>query len=186
MRPDQTLDIDLLSAETGSTVEFREVLLVAADNGGTTVGNPLVDGARVIAEVLEQGRDRKLMVFKYKNKTRYRRRHGHRRAFTRLAIRQILTDGQEPVAGVEKKPARKRTAPKPKEAPAVAEAEEPSATEASAEAPTPEAAAKPKRAPRARKPAKSDSGAGDAIEAHDPEAPKPARRPRTKKTESEG
>jgi large subunit ribosomal protein L21 len=185
VRPDQTLDIDLLSAETGSTVEFREVLLVAADGGGTTVGNPLVDGARVIAEVLEQGRDRKLMVFKYKNKTRYRRHHGHRRAFTRVAIRQILTDGQEPAAEVEKKPARKRPAPKPKAEPIGEEAEVQAVAEASAEVSQAEAEAKPQRAPRARKPAAPDSGAG-ATEAGEPGAPKPARRPRTKKTESEG
>jgi large subunit ribosomal protein L21 len=185
VRPDQTLDIDLLAAEAGATVEFREVLLVAAD-GGTTVGNPLVDGARVIAEVLEQGRDRKIMVFKYKNKTRYRRRHGHRRAFTRLAIRQILTEGQEPAAEVEKKPARKRAAPKPKETPAVAEAEAQQPAEVSAEAAAPEAEAKPKRAARARKATAPDSGSGDAPEAGEPDAPKRARRPRTKKMESEG
>jgi len=59
------------------------------------IGNPFVDGARVMAEVLEHGRDRKILVYKYKNKTRYRRRHGHRQGFTRLAIRQILVDGRE-------------------------------------------------------------------------------------------
>jgi large subunit ribosomal protein L21 len=53
------------------------------------VGTPVVDGARVLAEVLEHGRDKKILVFKYKNKTRYRRRYGHRQDFTRLAIRQI-------------------------------------------------------------------------------------------------
>jgi hypothetical protein len=126
------------------------------------------------------------MVFKYKNKTRYRRRHGHRRAFTRLAIRQILTDGQEPAPEGEKKPARKRAAPKRKVEPAVAEAEAPPATEAAVEAPAPEAAAKPKRAPRARKPAATESRTGDATEAGEPKATKPTRRPRTRKTESEG
>ena len=86
------------------------------------IGNPFVDGARVMAEVLEHGRDRKIIVFKYKNKTRYRRRHGHRQDFTRLAIRQILIDGRE-VAVEEKKPAgappRKRAAPKARTEPAL-------------------------------------------------------------------
>jgi hypothetical protein len=59
-------------------------------------------------------KDKKILVFKYKNKTRYRRRHGHRQDFTRLAIRQILTEGQE-ATGAEEKPKRPaRRAGKPK------------------------------------------------------------------------
>src|SRR2546423_14060911 len=78
--------------------------------GYMEVGTPTVDGARVMAEVLEHGRDRKILVFKYKNKTRYRRRHGHRQDFTRLAIRQILLQGEEP-APVAEKPAVVEEAP---------------------------------------------------------------------------
>src|SRR5207244_11150194 len=76
-------------------VELGDGLLVD-DAGEVQLGTPFVEGARVVAEVIEQGRDRKILVFKYKNKTRYRRRRGHRQAFTRLAIRQILEAGGEP------------------------------------------------------------------------------------------
>jgi large subunit ribosomal protein L21 len=162
VRPEQTVRVDLLAADAGSTVEFREVLLIG-DNGGTQVGNPLVDGARVIAEVLESGRDPKVLVFKYKNKTRYRRRRGHRQGFTRLTIRQILTAGEEPAAEDEAKkppkPSRRRTAAKPESevTPEAGEAEtivaETSVDEAAAEA-------KPKRAPRTRKaPAQAEASA---------------------------
>ena len=96
-------------------VEFREVLLVGSD-GDVQLGSPFVEGACVVAEVLDQGRDKKVLVFKYKNKTRYRRRHGHRQAYTRLAIRQILTEGGVAAAEDEEavRPARKRAAPKAK------------------------------------------------------------------------
>ncbi len=94
------------------------------------MGTPVVDGARVLAEVLEHGRDKKILVFKYKNKTRYRRRFGHRQDFTRLAIRQILTEGLQAVEAAEKpkRPARKKAAVKAAE-PAV-EAVETAAIEA--------------------------------------------------------
>ncbi len=102
------LDIDRVQANVGETVELKEVLLLGG-NGDIRVGAPTIDGARVLAEVLEHGRDKKIRVFKYKNKTRYRRRLGHRQDFTRLAIRQILGAGEEPAeAPTEEKP--KRTA----------------------------------------------------------------------------
>ena len=152
------------------------------------IGNPLVDGARVMAEVLEHGRDRKILVFKYKNKTRYRRRHGHRQGFTRLAIRQILIDGREVAGdqGEEKKPrraTRKPAAPKAKTKPASAEPEATAEVAAPVAAPIAEAAAKPRRAARPRKAAapKAEASA-DVVDTA--EAPKPARRARTKKTES--
>ena len=152
------------------------------------IGSPLVEGARVMAEVLEHGRDRKILVFKYKNKTRYRRRHGHRQDFTRLAIRQILIDGREVAVekGEEKKPpraARKPAAPKAKTKPATAEPEATAEAASPVAAPVAEAAAKPRRAARPRKAAapKAEASA-DVVDTT--EAPKPARRARTKKTES--
>ena len=111
-------------------------MLLLGGAGDVRIGTPIVDGARVLAEVIEHGRDKKILVFKYKNKTRYRRRHGHRQDFTRLAIRQILTEGQEAAAVTEKpkRPARKK---------AVDQAED-----AAAEAPTTAVAEKPKRPAR--------------------------------------
>ena len=149
-------------------------------NTETQIGNPFVDGARVIAEVLEQGRDRKILVFKYKNKTRYRRRHGHRQDFTRLAIRQILIDGRVVTSEEEeKKPARrKRTPAKAKPAAEVEATPE-------AEAPTTPAAEAPAKPRRASRPKQADAPKTEgSSDAQDTSARKPARRARTKNTES--
>ncbi|MGQ9572187.1 MAG: 50S ribosomal protein L21 [Dehalococcoidia bacterium] len=114
VEPNQLLDVELLPAAVGDTVELLDVLLVA-DGEEVTVGQPTVTGARVIAEVVEHGRDKKITVFKYKAKTRYRKKIGHRQAYTRLAIRQILS-GREPeavaVAEAPAKPVRRRAAAK--------------------------------------------------------------------------
>ena len=93
VEPDQVVDVDRLHAEVGSTVELNDVLLVS-DEGDTVIGQPSVAGASVVAEVVEHGRDAKLLVFKYKSKTRYRRKMGHRQSYTRLAVKQILTGGE--------------------------------------------------------------------------------------------
>ena len=144
MEPNQLLDVERLPADVGAVVELSDVLLVA-DGDEVTVGQPRVVGARVVAEVVEHGRGPKVIVFKYKPKTRYRKKTGHRQAYTRLAIRQILT-GAEPVVAAAPAKARRHRAPaKP---PVEAEAAPP---EAAAEAPT---AAVPAKARRRRAPAK--------------------------------
>lgn len=140
---DQLLDVDLMEGDVGSTVELRDVLLIA-NNGDVSVGTPVVAGALVEAEIVEHGKGPKLRVFKYKNKTRYRRRMGHRTQYTRLAVKRILLDGKETEEHETKpkaKRAPKRKAAKGKAAEAVAEAQ----VEATTEAPTEE---KPKRTPR--------------------------------------
>jgi large subunit ribosomal protein L21 len=84
-----TLTIDLLDVEAGSTIELGEVLLV----GGTDevkVGTPLVSGAVVHAEVLGDVKGDKIIVFRYRNKKRYRRRTGHRQQYTKIKISQIV------------------------------------------------------------------------------------------------
>jgi len=72
----------------GSTVELDRVLLVA-DDGEVRVGTPIVKGAKVIATALGEGKGKKIIVFKYKPKVRYRRKKGHRQLYTRLAIKEI-------------------------------------------------------------------------------------------------
>lgn len=89
VEPGKTIDVELLPAEPGTEVEFGEVLLLV-DGDSVTVGNPIVAGASVRAEVVDEGRDRKVIVFKYKAKTHYRRKQGHRQRFTRLAIKEIV------------------------------------------------------------------------------------------------
>ena len=188
MQPDQTLDIDRLAAEAGAQVEFREVLLVGGD-GNVQLGTPFVEGARVVAEVLDQGRGKKILVFKYKNKTRYRRRHGHRQAYTRLAIRQILTDGQ--ACNLTRKRSRRahsESAPRRGQRGRAEAAEV--ATPESAEATVAVAETKPGRAKQARAAAPvaaTDEGATPEEVSGAPEAEaKPARRARTKKTTDSG
>lgn len=87
--PGQTVDVEKLAAEPGQTVELDRVLLVSEDDK-VSVGSPTVPGAKVIAEVVEQVKGEKVIVFKYKPKTRYRRKTGHRQTYTRLAIKQIV------------------------------------------------------------------------------------------------
>ncbi len=83
-----TLDIEKITAEVGSIAEFGEVLALS-NNGELNVGTPTVEGAKVLAEVKEQRRDRKIIVFKYKSKTRYRRKLGHRQSYTRVTVQDI-------------------------------------------------------------------------------------------------
>jgi large subunit ribosomal protein L21 len=89
VEPGQVIEVEKLPAAEGETVELNEVLLISNDNG-INYGKPLVDGAKVVARVVKQGRGRKIIVFKYKPKVRYRRKKGHRQSVTRLAIEEIV------------------------------------------------------------------------------------------------
>ena len=88
VQPGDTLDVELLPNAVDSIAEFSEVLALS-DGGVVTIGAPLVEGAKVTAQVVSHYKDRKLMVFKYKAKNRYRRKRGHRQTYTRLRIRDI-------------------------------------------------------------------------------------------------
>jgi len=70
-------------------------VLLLADGDKLTVGRPLIDGARVLAVVKNNGRGDKIIVFKFKSKVRYRRKKGHRQLFTTLSIDKILPPGVE-------------------------------------------------------------------------------------------
>ncbi len=83
------MNIEKLELEEGKPVEF-EVLLVSDDEGkDVKVGTPIVEGAKVTGQVLEQGRAKKVSVIKYKPKSRYRRNVGHRQPFTKVKIESI-------------------------------------------------------------------------------------------------
>jgi len=84
---DDLIRVPLLEAEVGATLEFDEVLLVGGDE--TRVGTPLVEGAKVTAEVVEQGKADKIIVFKKKRRKDYRRTQGHRQPYTALRITGI-------------------------------------------------------------------------------------------------
>lgn len=90
VEPGQTIDVEKLRVEEGQTVELTEVLLVS-DETGLHQGQPLVPGAKVVGRVVKQARAKKITVFKYKPKVRYRKKTGHRQAITRIAIEDIVT-----------------------------------------------------------------------------------------------
>lgn len=88
VKPGDTLDVEKLTVAVDSIAEFGEVLAISND-GEVTFGSPTIEGARVLARVDSHYKDKKLMVFKYKSKTRYRRKKGHRQIYTRLVIQDI-------------------------------------------------------------------------------------------------
>lgn len=88
VQPGDTLRVEKLDVGEGETVVFDKVLAVAKD-GALTVGAPYVEGAKVTAKVTAHGKGRKIIVFKYHNKTNYRRKSGHRQPFTAVTIESI-------------------------------------------------------------------------------------------------
>lgn len=85
-----TLRVEKLEAEEGKNITFEEVLLVGKEDGASTqVGTPLVSGAKVEAKVVKHGRDSKVDVRKFKAKSRYYKRYGHRQPFTEVEITSI-------------------------------------------------------------------------------------------------
>ena len=140
---DQTLEVEKLAGEAGDSVVFPDVLMLGGE--APQVGAPLVAGASVAAEIVEQGRGEKVIVFKKRRRQNSRRKNGHRQHYTLVRVTEILTDGKAP------SPAKKAAAPKAK-APArpKAEAEEPAAPKAEAKpaaAATKDTAAEPIKAP---------------------------------------
>jgi large subunit ribosomal protein L21 len=85
-----SFSVEKLPYEVGEQIELERVLLLA-DGEDVSVGAPTVDGLSVKATVIEQYRAKKIFVWKYKNKNRYRRRQGHRQSYTRLHIDEIVT-----------------------------------------------------------------------------------------------
>lgn len=88
VQPGDTIRVEKLAGDDGATVAFDEVLLVG-DDSTVTIGAPVVKEAKVIATVIKQGRADKILVVKYKNKTRYRRKVGHRQSFTEVKVESI-------------------------------------------------------------------------------------------------
>ena len=87
VRPGDTVQIERIPGQAGDTLSLDQVLLTSVD-GKVTVGTPLVE-ATVSAEITEQGRAKKVIAFRYKNKTRQRTKRGHRQDYTGLLIKGI-------------------------------------------------------------------------------------------------
>ena len=82
--------VEILDGEAEDEIVFDEVLAVH-DGESLNTGSPLVDGASVKAEVVKQGRSKKITVFKYKSKKGYRRKQGHRQPYTKVRISEIVS-----------------------------------------------------------------------------------------------
>lgn len=113
--PNDLLRVEKLDATAGDPVVFEDVLVVG-DGDSVSLGAPVVEGAAVAGEIVEQTRDRKIIVFKKKRRQGYRRTAGHRQHQTVVRITEILTDGAKPA---------KVAATKARPAPAAKEAETP-------------------------------------------------------------
>jgi large subunit ribosomal protein L21 len=87
--PGKKIRVPSMQSEPGDTVTFDDVLL-ASDGKAVQVGAPQVEGAKVKAEVLRHGRDRKIIVFKRKRRKGFRRKQGHRQGYTEIRVDEIL------------------------------------------------------------------------------------------------
>ena len=108
VKPGDVLDVEKLPLAVESVAEFDEVLAVSED-GEVTFGAPRVPGAQVLARVQAHYQDRKILVFKYKRKTRYRRKKGHRQSYTRLVIQDIRVNPPAAQTGAPRARRRKVT-----------------------------------------------------------------------------
>jgi large subunit ribosomal protein L21 len=135
------LKVDKIKGEPGEIIEFGEVLVVGGDS--VTLGAPMIAGATVAAEVVEQGRGPKVIAFKKRRRKNSRRKRGFRQEFTLLRITEILTDGNKPSKTAKRKAER---------TPAAVEASAPPEVSAAPDEATEHAAAKKPKS-RAKAPA---------------------------------
>jgi large subunit ribosomal protein L21 len=136
---DDVIVVEKLAGETGDTLVFGEVLMLG-DGDKVEMGAPMIGGAQVVGEVVEQRRAAKIIIFKKKQRNTYRRKQGHRQTETVIKITEILAKGGRTVEA-------KEAAPKAKAAPKAASAK--------AKAPKAEGAA-PKKAAAKKPAAKKD------------------------------
>ncbi len=87
--PGRMLKLEKLEGEKGAQVELTKVLLVA-DGEKVRVGTPTIEGAKVVSEIVRQGRGPKIIVFKFKRRKKYRRRTGHRQSITMVRVKEIV------------------------------------------------------------------------------------------------
>ena len=86
--PGERVRVEKLAGDVGETVELADVLMIA-DGGNVKVGQPIIEGAKVTAQIIEQGKAKKVLVFKKKRRKGYKVKRGHRQLFTALEIKEI-------------------------------------------------------------------------------------------------
>ncbi len=91
VRAGDLIKVEKLEGEIGEKLTLGEVLMVAG-NGETRIGKPTIEGAKVEAEIVRQGRSRKIIVYKFKRRKNYRRMYGHRQPFTHLRVTGIVVN----------------------------------------------------------------------------------------------
>ncbi len=101
---DDMIVVETVAGEPGSTVRFEDVLMIGDDGKAPSVGTPFLEQAAVFAEVVQQTRGDKIIVFKKKRRKGYRRKHGHRQALTVLRITDISPTGKKADAKAKAKP----------------------------------------------------------------------------------
>ena len=83
------IKVEKLKGNVGDAVEINDVLLIKKENE-TKVGNPMISNAKVVGEIVETGKGKKVIIFKFKRRKNYRRKRGHRQPYTTLKINQIV------------------------------------------------------------------------------------------------
>ena len=83
------IKVETMAGNVGDVVEIDKVLLLKKDEE-VKVGNPLVSEAKIVGEIVEKGKDKKIIVFKFKRRKNYRKKRGHRQQYTFLKINQIV------------------------------------------------------------------------------------------------
>ena len=181
--PQDVLQIEKIDGGAGDAVQFQEVLMISGE-GEPHIGSPAIAGAVVSAEVVEQGRGPKVIIFKKRRRQNYRRKRGHRQELTTVRILEILADGQAAA-----KPAKQAEAPQAGPAPAPAGAREKETAVQPAKAkkvdavPAADAPAKAEAAPEAASKVKKTKAAEQKA-AGGPEAKaETPKKPRAKKAE---
>jgi len=151
----ETLEVNRLPVTDGEQIRIDEVLLIS-DEDNVMVGTPFVENALVLATAEKQARGKKIIVFKFKSKKRYRRRTGHRQELTVLTIDDIVAEGKSLITG--KEPQFKETSAGEEE---IEEAVEPTETQET----TVEESATEHRTSRRRRAAKVEETESDKEEA---------------------
>lgn len=83
------LKVEKLAGEPGDQIVLDQVLMLSDGEGNCKVGSPLLEGARVTAQLIEQGKEKKVIVYKYKKRKNYHKKQGHRQSYTKLVIQTI-------------------------------------------------------------------------------------------------
>ena len=109
--PEDVVKVEKLAGNPGDVISFGEVLVVGGDT--PQLGTPMVAGATVAGEVLEQGRGPKVIAFKKRRRKNSRRKRGHRQEYSLVRITEILTDGKKAASTPPPRPKREKPAPKP-------------------------------------------------------------------------